>query len=285
MEPALTRARRANLVLAGYLLVTLPAAAMAALRDGPAAVAAAVGHLALLALASQSVAPRPGDRPWLRELRAWLPLLAIPALYAELPLLIAAVGTPFQDPRVLGWETATFGAPARTLASRWHSAVLSESLHLGYLSYYPLIYAPALLLRLRRRWRDLDATVLAVTIAFVVCFATFVVFPVQGPRYLWPAPERIAGGPIRELTLWLLGAGSSRGAAFPSSHAAVAFAHLVTSLWLQPRVAPVVALSCLGIAVGAVYGGFHYAIDMTAGIAVGCLAGLVALSVERPGGR
>lgn len=265
------------MVLAAYLLLSLAPAVVAAVRGGGVAIAVAVVHLGAVAFAWRSVTRRGGHAPWLRELGDWLPLLAIPALYAELPVLIGAVGTGFQDARVVAWEQVLFGDPARSLASRWNSLVLSEALHIGYLSYYPLIYVPALLLRMRRRMPEFDVTVLAVTIAFAVCFATFVIFPVQGPRYLWPAPPGIQVGPARELTLALLGAGSSRGAAFPSSHAAVAFAHLVVALRVQPRVGLVATLSGLGIAVGAVYGGFHYATDMLAGIVVGVVAALLAL--------
>lgn len=274
-------ARVANLVLAGYLALTLPVALVATTSRAAAMAAVALGHAAMLLFAWRSVRRTPAEAGWLRELRDWLPLLALPLLYAELPVLIGAVGTPFQDPRVIGWESALFGNPARSLAARWPSRALSELLHLGYLSYYPLIYAPALLLRLRRRWADFDTTVLAATLAFTACFAVFVVFPVQGPRYLWPAPAGIPEGPVRELTLWLLGAGSSRGAAFPSSHAAVAVAHVVVALWVQPRVGGLALASAAGIAVGAVYGGFHYALDMVVGVALGAAAGAVALALAR----
>ena len=43
----------------------------------------------------------------------------------------------------------------------------------------------------------------------------------------------------------------------------------------------VVTLISVGVGVGAVYGGFHYAIDMLAGAAVGLLVGGITLTYIR----
>ena len=82
----------------------------------------------------------------------WLPLVALPFLYAELPYLIGGAGSPFRDAVVQRWESDLFGAsPAQTLAGALPSRWLSEVLHGGYISYYLIIYVPPLLLYLRGR--------------------------------------------------------------------------------------------------------------------------------------
>ena len=67
------------------------------------------------------------------------------------------------------------------------------------------------------------------------------------------------------LVHWVLRHGSSVGTAFPSSHVAVA----VTVLLLARNYGRTAFLCLLalvpGLAVGAVYGGFHYAVDTVAG--------------------
>jgi membrane-associated phospholipid phosphatase len=205
-----------------------------------------------------------------------LPLVVAPMLYAEIPLLIAALGSSFHDDVVQAWEKALFGVQAsRTFATAVPNAAVSEVLHLGYLAYYPVIFVPPLLLYARDRRRGYAETVAALTFVYVICWTIFAIAPVEGPRYLWTADA--PNGPIRRATLALLAAGSSRGAAFPSSHMAVSAAQAVMALRWQPRVGVVVTLVALLVGLGAVYGGFHYGIDVVVGAALGLLVALTTI--------
>jgi membrane-associated phospholipid phosphatase len=48
-----------------------------------------------------------------------------------------------------------------------------------------------------------------------------------------------------------------------------------------PALAPLLAILSLGLGIGAVYGGFHYATDMVAGLLLGVVAVLLAPRVRR----
>jgi len=227
--------------------------------------------VALLVASDTSRLDRP---PVLRAVRDWTPLLAVPVLYAELPDLMLDAGSRLHDQLIQTWEATLFGAsPAHVAASRWPWPGLSELLHLGYLSYYGIIYAPPLWLYLRNERRQFEVTVTALTITFAICFAIFVFFPVAGPRYLWSAPPGIPDGPIRRLALTLLAAGSSKGAAFPSSHVAVSVVQSLMMLRYRRSAGLLISSASLLLAMGAVYGGFHYGVDVLAGAATG---GLIA---------
>jgi len=207
-------------------------------------------------------------------------LVLAPALYGEIPALIAAAGTHFHDATIQRWELALFGTqPSHTLAAKLPSLPLSELLHAGYLSYYAVIFVPALLLFAKGRRYEFAATVLALTVTCTVCWAIFVALPVEGPRYLFSAPPGIPNGPIRRLAVSLLAAGSSRGAAFPSSHMAVSVAMAVTALRWQRPVGWAVSVIALLVGVGAVYGGFHYGVDILAGAALGALTSIAVILV------
>jgi len=209
-------------------------------------------------------------------------LVALPLLYAEIPWLHQALAQGYRDGLVQGWEWALMGSdPSRELAARFPSVVLSELLHFAYAAFYPGIYLPPLLLLVRGRRDDAATTLVAVLLAACACFAAFAVFPVQGPRYFGP-PEGVPDGPGRSLVLFILERGSSRGAAFPSAHMAIMVAQTVAALRFQRTVGWVMALTTLGLGVGAVYGGFHYAVDILAGVAVGGAAAWVVL--RRPAG-
>ena len=214
-------------------------------------------------------------------LRCWAPLLVGPLLYVELRWLIPAVGRPHADALVALWEHATFPSdPSRTLATRWDSRLLSELLHTAYVSYYAVIYVPPALLWLRGRRSAYASTVTALIVVYASCFTTYLLFPVDGPRFSI-GPARAPDGPVRAFVIALLHAGSSRGSAFPSSHVAAAVVASICALRFTRRTGLVVSALTVGIALGAVYGGYHYAIDTVAGAMTGCLCAGLAYCLER----
>ena len=152
-------------------------------------------------------------------------------------------------------------------------ALFSELVHASYFAYYFMVLVPPVMLACRGRWRAFNHTVLALTTVFVACFVLFLIFPAAGPRYLWPAPAGIPPGFFRALTMRVLEAGSSRGTAFPSSHVAIAVVASFAALRYQRPTGIVVALLTLLMGVGAVYGGYHYAIDVIAGLVLGLVIG------------
>lgn len=214
-----------------------------------------------------------------RTLLDWYPLLVFPFLYWELPLLTAPIWNGhYFDSRILGWEERIFGGqPSTTLARRYDSLALSETLHGAYLSYYFLIYAVPFVLYLRGRLESFAATLFALLLGLLGTYVMFIAFPVQGPRYLFPAPDGgLESGALYRLAHRVLETGSSRGAAFPSAHAAIGALQTVNAYRYLKGATPIVATLTVGLSIGAVYGGFHYAVDILAGLMVGVAIGIAA---------
>lgn len=224
---------------------------------------------------------RGDDRPhpvvaWLAD---WYPLIMIPVVYLELQVLNRAVwGGRYFDATIMGWEEALFGGqPSVTWAAQWDSLLGSEILHLAYLSYYFVVYLFPLWLYLAGRRDAFHRTVFAIMLGFAFHYMFFVYFPVQGPRYLFPGPGGSqTEGVLYGLTRTLLEGGSSQGAAFPSSHVGLAAVQTVSAARYAPKVAPLLGVLTVGIGMGAVYGGFHYAVDASVGLIAGVLLGLLA---------
>jgi membrane-associated phospholipid phosphatase len=217
-------------------------------------------------------------------LRDWYMLLLVPLLYSELAVLNVAVhdGHYFDD-IILRWEEQLFGGqPSRELAAAYPFLWLSELLHFCYIAYYVIIYGPFLLLYLRGRIGDHQRAAFAIMLTFFAHYVFFIYFPVQGPRYLFAAPGgEISSGVMYNLAHQILEAGSSRGAAFPSSHVGVSFAQTAMALVLLKRWTPLLIVLSTGLAVGAVYGGFHYATDAVAGFVFALLLVLLAPAFGR----
>ncbi len=253
----------ATSVLAAYLAVSAIPASIA-FGSGRAPAVLLILHLAALATAGTLIYR--GTDGWFAD---WLPLIAVPLLYAELPSLMLSSQT--HDGVVQSWEAAWFGAsPAHAAAGRWPIPMLSELLHAAYLSYYAIIVVPPLVLYLRGDRLEFQRTMTVLLTVFALCFTIFIAFPVAGPRYFWAPPPGVYDGPIRRVVLQLLEAGSSRGTAFPSSHVAVAAAQSVMVLTWNRKAGIGLSVLTLLLALGAVYGGFHYGVDAIAGGFVGC---------------
>ena len=240
---------------------------------------ALVVHVAVLA-AIAAATWLPVVPAWLKR---WAPLMSLLFLYTELPLLIRAAGhQTFFDPAVIGWERALFGGqPALEWAASWSSVVLSEILHSAYVSYYAIIFVVPAALALRGRHHEFSEALFVLLLTFTVCFVAFIVFPVSGPRYIWSTRPDVASGPVRQFALWILESRSSRGTAFPSSHVAVATTQSLLAIFYFGRRGVAVAIASALLAIGAIYGGFHYAVDVLAGVAVGLTVGALGLTAVR----
>lgn len=222
-----------------------------------------------------------------RFFRILLPVLVTPLLYTELQTLNQLVTPGYLDAEVQRWETALFGAQLSVEAARaapW--TWLSEPLHLGYFSYYFVVPAAAVGAYRASGDAGLERFAVTVGLAFFVCYLCFAVFPVAGPRYLFP---RVGGppaeGPMYAVVHAVLEAGSSKGTAFPSSHVAAACAALLAvrseaRSWFRVLLPFVLLLT-----VGTVYGRFHYGVDALAGVAVGALAWWATTPLIRLVGR
>ncbi|MFO7894536.1 MAG: phosphatase PAP2 family protein [Longimicrobiales bacterium] len=288
-------ARPVDRVIGGYLI--LAGLALAPPHTTPVGLLLLLVHLsvgtALLAgkldpihqFAAHATAPGTSRRRrWTGLLIDWYPLVVMPCLYLELPILnTAAWGGHYFDLMVQGWEETVFGGqPSVTMARRWPSPWVSEPLHLAYLSYFAILYVYPAVVYIRRGREAFHQTVFAMLLAFTIHYTVFVYFPVKGPYFVFPAPgEPVSDGLFYAGVHFVLGHGASAGTAFPSSHVALSAVQTGNALRQMPASAPILALATLGIAVGAVYAGVHYAVDTGLGLVTGTVLALLAPAARR----
>ncbi len=213
------------------------------------------------------------------------PIILLLPFYSQIGLLNAqfAPDAVFANDAVIqSWENLIFGGQISYSWIRDHPSVFwSGLLHLAYLSYYPIVILPPVLLVLRGRPGDARAVVFATMMAFVVCYLFFVLYPVAGPNYAFEHPA----GPVRDvwsakLIYGILAGGSSFGAAFPSSHVAASTA-ATAALWRAWKPLGVgFTLPLILLTIGTVYCQMHYGIDAAAGLAVGLVAPIVSARIQ-----
>lgn len=242
----------------------------------------AVLALLVLHVPTRDLLLEPLRRRWptvWRAVRLGYPIPLLPWFYTEVGTLIQTVHNGrFFDDTVQAWERALFGTlPSLTWARDLPVQWVSEVLHGAYLSYYFYVLLPPVVLIAMRRWPDLQRTVFVIAATSLAHYVIYTLFPVQGPRYLFPAPSGggIENGVLYRATHWVLEGGSSQGSAFPSGHVALSVA--VTILFARlygARVIPMAVVTVL-LATATVYGNFHYLTDALAGAVVGGTVGWI----------
>ena len=200
----------------------------------------------------------------------WYPLLLVTALYTQVGLVNLADGRAY-DRIVLGWEQALFGfQPARDWIRLSPSVWLSWVLYLGYLAYYPITAAGPLALWVTGQREAMQRAMTAIMATFYLCYTIFLLFPVVGPRHMFPAADNAATQTaIAQLTAGLLDNVAAWGAAFPSSHIAVSVVATAAALREWRALGWVLTVPTALLALGCVYGQFHYAVEAIAGLGVG----------------
>lgn len=228
------------------------------------------GHLVLVVgMLALGRAARRGNI-WLQFLRDAYPLLLLQVWYQETAVLSRGFTSGYHDATAQAWDLAVFGRHWNAeLAAAWPSPFLSELLHGCYLGYIGCVPFLGFWLYFRRRYEAFRVFATSVACTFASCFLAFVFFPVRGPYYEFPGHVVPHLGLFPPLVYGMLERGASVGAAFPSSHVAGATVVALMSFRLERRLTPFLGLLAIGIAIGTVYGGFHYAIDALAGALVG----------------
>lgn len=196
------------------------------------------------------------------------------------------------------FEQSLFGCqPALTLCQDFPSAWVSETLTMGYVSYFPMIAAVAFFYFLCRQ-KQFTYAIFIIIGSFFTFYVVFDLLPVAGPQFYYAAvgTDAIAQGNFPDIGLYFLdhrevlpspgkedgffyhllvdahNAGERPTAAFPSSHVGIS----VMLLWLawESR-SRWLLLSLLPFAVLMFFATFyiqaHYVIDAIAGVIAGTM--------------
>lgn len=271
-------------LLVGYTLAVAALVGIAALgRSGgePGHVPLAAFHLAIAALAVLLARlDRGAGRPGWNWLHRWLPVLALPGLYDAAGRLRHLLVARDLDAWVAPADAWLFPGRWYLAGARWPLPAL-ELAHAAYFSYYLLLFVPALAAERRQRFA-VDLYLRALTATLLAHYALNFLLPVAGPL-----AERSRAMPEGALFLPLMNAiylaFDRGGLAFPSTHVAAS----VVAGWFAgrrffPRAGAGFAVWVAAISVSTVICGYHYPIDVVAGLVTGgaCLA--VVLRSARP---
>jgi membrane-associated phospholipid phosphatase len=206
-----------------------------------------------------------------RIMSLWYPLVLYALLYYQTGLINRVVVPQFLDGFFMQLDVRIFGEfPAFFLRGRQGNAFLDEFFHFFYFSYYLIIPLTGILL-FRKDVKLFESFVFQLSSLFYLCFAIFILLPVEGPIALRNEYYH-QGGPFQTIVDFIWAGGENPGAAFPSSHVAATF---LVAWWGSThfkRIRIPYWLTCLFLSIATVYCMFHYAVDVMGGLLLGILA-------------
>ncbi len=226
----------------------------------------------------------------LNFLRHFYPVLLYVYFFAETGWLNRMFVREFQDPAVIHWEQALFGCqPGVLFMQRFPSLLISEVLYASYFSYYLMIAGIGLAFFFRDR-QQLFHYLSVLSFVFYICYTIYIFLPVIGPRvflnefseYQLPQqimalapdayyPHSVKSGPFFRIMNVIYTIFEAPGAAFPSSHVAAATCTLYFSFRYLRKIFPAHLVAVVLLCLSTVYGRYHYAVDVLAGLATGAL--------------
>lgn len=193
--------------------------------------------------------------------------------YQTTARLFFLIAGDYFDHQIVIFEAALFGInPTLFIDHHLLNVWLTELFSLGYFSYYFMIVVPAVTLVVRRDYLILKHLVFATILVFLVSYLIFDLYPVAGPR--WELADQyenvIDGFLFRSIVVYVIDNGGLKGGAMPSSHFAIALVVMMYCLKFYRRAARLVVPLTIALAIGTVWGRFHYVTDVIIG-------GLIAL--------
>jgi membrane-associated phospholipid phosphatase len=151
------------------------------------------------------------------------------------------------------------------------SVWITEIVMFCYFVYYFLILGFTFVVFVRGHYRVLRETLTAICLTFFVSYPLFFLYPVEGPRWHFADSfvNDVQGPVFRQLVELIIENGAVRGGCVPSTHVAVALVILFACFRYYRRMAWILLPINIGLAVGTVWGRFHYVSDVVIGALIG----------------
>ncbi len=210
----------------------------------------------------------------------WLPAFLFITVFEEVSFLSLSIRGEWQNAHLIAFESLFFSTPPTLWMHAHVPSWMVEVLEFGYFFFYPLYPVfGGMYWAWRRRPRFAGAfrrLTDALSIGYVFCYTTYLLFPTQSPANRMGVQQLSSAhtGPFRAMVRLIQSHGGVHGNAFPSAHIMLAFEVLMFVCRFLPRAAPWLLVPILLMCGGAIYDGYHYASDVAAGALLGIMVAL-----------
>jgi membrane-associated phospholipid phosphatase len=207
-----------------------------------------------------------------RFIRLLYPALMFTFLYHETGGMMFLLFDRFYDFQLTAFERSVFGVdPSLFLDSKGLPVFYNELFSACYFSYYLMIPAFLAFAFLKRKDDTIRRFLTASCMAFIASYILFFLYPVEGPRYHFAGQyvNQIKGPFFRQMVNYVIDTGAVRGGCMPSSHVGVGLVVLAYVFKVNRKAGWWLVPVNIGLAIGTVWGRFHYVSDVVVGATIG----------------
>ncbi|MDL1955560.1 MAG: phosphatase PAP2 family protein [Candidatus Desulfofervidus auxilii] len=222
------------------------------------------------------------SNPLLEFIAIMYPLFSVPNFYELLRHYIHAIFPNLFDSFIHNFELTIFGVHPTVYLQKFISPLLTEIMAFGYFSYYLIFLFPPFIIYFFKR-KGAPPLIFGMSLVYYFCFILFVLIPVAGPRFTladkYTVP--IIGYFLPKIQAKMMAKFALKGAAFPSSHVAMVMASSFIVKKYMPWLFKILFPLAIMVALGAVYGRYHYVTDAVAGVIVGITSVMITYKVYK----
>ena len=168
--------------------------------------------------------------------------------------------------------------------------VINEMFFFSYFFYYGLVSTGVWILFIRKHYQQAVHTLFIISVSFFIMYVWFIFFPVKGPKYFFTELNEMwysnfQGFFFTKIMKGLFNNTNLGGAAFPSSHVALALIAFILNWKYNRYLIPVYLPLTILLFISTVYLYAHYFVDIPAGIVTGIVLYLLVPLLIKPAKR
>jgi membrane-associated phospholipid phosphatase len=204
----------------------------------------------------------------------WYPILIFLFGFEQAARLNHILFLKWFDPLILKFEKLIYGVYPTIWFSSHSSPWLTETLQFFYFTYYLQFPILGAYFYAKKKINTFNNFLFASFTSYISCFLIYFIFPIEGPYHtlIHLRTSRVDGYLFDFLVNLVQARGGVHGNALPSAHIATSVIAVIFAYKYARKVFYFLFPATIGLCVGAVYGWYHYASDIFAGIIIGLLA-------------
>jgi membrane-associated phospholipid phosphatase len=217
--------------------------------------------------------------------RDWAPVALVLVAYREMDWFFAMPRNFQLELTWVGWDRAILYQGGLQRAIEWLGSLGPVYLELCYVLVYAVAPFVVAILYVEDRRERVNGVLFLYLLGTLLAYALFPYFPSDPPRLAFGGTDLPhVTSAVRQLNLWLVGDYGIHSSVFPSAHVSSAFSAAWALLAYLPerrRIGRGMLVYAVSVAVGTVYGRYHYAADVVAGVAISLVPAAMILLARR----
>ena len=208
-------------------------------------------------------------------IRYWYPIILLEFFYVTTTLVQHVIFKDIIDPIFQNLDEMIFGyQPSLVWGTTYNQFIVQEFFHFAYFSYYLMIFGIPFYIYLKKGKKLFIRALFNILFVFLACYVLFMILPVVGGRALEGAKditETYRHGLFTHIMVFVYKSAPHWGAAFPSSHVAVALTITLVSFRFFKSFSILLLVNTFFLSISTVFCHYHYFVDVVAGIMFGLL--------------